>query len=205
MSTEPSTEPTEAVVPSQQPRRRLGLLAVAAVAALGLDLLTKTLVVANLEHTAPVKLLGGLVYFSVLRNGGAAWGIASGMTWVLAIVAVGVVCTIIWLAPRLRSVGWALGLGLVLGGALGNLTDRIFRAPSPFQGHVVDFISVFAPYGDKFPVFNAADSAICVGGALIVLMALLQRDYDGTSTKNKSKAKSDSSAANDKKNEDETA
>jgi signal peptidase II len=105
---------------------------------------------------------------------------ATGMTWLLALVAIGVVVVLIWFAGRLRSVGWAIGLGLVLAGALGNLSDRIFRAPGPLRGHVVDFISVFAPNAERFPVFNAADSCICVGGALIVLLSLLGRDYDGS-------------------------
>jgi signal peptidase II len=70
----------------------------------------------------------------------------------------------------------------VLAGALGNLVDRIFRAPGVLQGHVVDFVSVFAPNGRFWPVFNVADSAIVVGGALIVVLSLLGRDYDGTRT-----------------------
>ena len=70
---------------------------------------------------------------------------ATGMTWVLAIVASIVVVVIIRIATRLRSVWWAVSLGLILGGALGNLTDRIFRSPGFFRGHVVDFVSVFGP------------------------------------------------------------
>jgi signal peptidase II len=101
------------------------------------------------------------------------------MTWVLSLIALAVVVAIVWVAPRLRSVGWAVGLGLVLAGALGNLADRIFRAPGPLRGHVVDFLSVFGADGRYYPVFNLADSAICVGGVLIVLMALFGRDYDG--------------------------
>ena len=80
----------------------------------------------------------------------------------------------------MSSAGWAIGLGLVLAGALGNLTDRVFRAPAPLRGHVIDFISAFKPNGAAWPVFNVADSAICVGGVLIVLMALLGREYDGS-------------------------
>jgi signal peptidase II len=76
-------------------------------------------------------------------------------------------------------VGWAIGLGLVLAGALGNLADRIFRSPGPLRGHVVDFISAFRPYGEGFAVFNLADSAITCGAILIVLMALLGKDFDG--------------------------
>ena len=86
------------------------------------------------------------------------------------------------IARRLRSTGWAVALGLILGGALGNLADRIFRSPGPFRGHVVDTVSVFAPDGSVFPVFNLADSAIVTGGALLVLLALLGRELDGSRT-----------------------
>jgi signal peptidase II len=163
------------------PRTRwtVPLLAGTAVLAFGLDLLTKVLVVAKLEGHEPVRVLGGLVYLQLIRNPGAAFSMATGMTWVLTLVAAAVVVAIIWIVPRLRSTGWAIGLGLVLAGALGNLTDRIFRAPGVLRGHVVDFISVFKPNGAAFAVFNVADSSICVGGALIVLLALLGRDYDG--------------------------
>ncbi|XGP77851.1 signal peptidase II [Actinokineospora auranticolor] len=164
------------------PRRRLVLL-VAALVVYALDLVTKIIVVATLEGEAPIRVLGGLVYLQLIRNPGAAWGMGTGMTWVFTLVAAAVVVAIIWIVPKLRSTGWALGLGLVLAGALGNLTDRLFRAPGVLHGHVVDFISPFAPNADVFPVFNVADAGISVGGALIVLMALLGRDYDGTVTR----------------------
>ncbi|HWE88855.1 MAG TPA: signal peptidase II [Pseudonocardiaceae bacterium] len=183
MSPEPSTDPntdpnTEPA--AVNPARRAWVLVAVAVFALALDMLTKTLVVADLEpHHDTVRLLGGVLYLDVIRNSGAAFSMATGMTWVLSLIAVAVVVAIIWVAPRLRSVGWAVGLGLVLAGALGNLVDRIFRAPGPLRGHVVDFLSVFGANGRYYPVFNLADSAICVGGVLIVLMALFGHDYDG--------------------------
>lgn len=161
------------------PRRRVGVLVVVAVLALGLDVLTKYLVVAHLEGKPAVTVIPGVLYFDVLRNPGAAFSMATGMTWVLSLIAVGVVVAIVFIAPRLRSTGWAIGIGLVLAGALGNLMDRIFRAPGPLRGHVVDWISVFKPWAEVFPVFNLADSCITIGGVLIVLMALLGRDYDG--------------------------
>lgn len=155
------------------------MLVVVAVLALGIDVLTKYLVVANLEGRPAVTVLPGVLYFDVIRNPGAAFSMATGMTWVLSLVAVGVVVAIVFIAPRLRSVGWAIGIGLILAGAVGNLADRIFRAPGPLRGHVVDWISVFKPWAGAFPVFNFADSCITVGGVLIVLMALLGKDYDG--------------------------
>ncbi|MDT8914887.1 signal peptidase II [Amycolatopsis sp. PS_44_ISF1] len=189
----PTPAPAEAVAPPEPetgpaaplPKRRVGLVFAAAVLLWAIDLVTKNLVAANLEGKEPVRILGGLIYLQVIRNPGAAFSMATGMTWVLALVAAAVVVAIVWLSRRLRSVGWAIGLGLVLAGALGNLTDRVFRAPGPLRGHVVDFISAFAPNGEGFAIFNIADSAICCGGALIVLLSLLGKDYDGTSTRTK--------------------
>ncbi|MGH3450620.1 MAG: signal peptidase II [Haloechinothrix sp.] len=168
---------------AELPRRRVGLIAVVALVAFALDVITKILATSALEGREPVPVLGGTVYLQLIRNPGAAFSLATGITWVLALIAIAVVVAIMWLAGRLRSRGWAIGLGLVLAGALGNLVDRIFRAPGVLQGHVIDFISVFAPNGDIWPVFNVADSAIVVGGALIVVLTLLGKDYDGTSTK----------------------
>lgn len=167
------------VVEPPLPARRFAVLAVVAPLALALDIITKTLMVANQEGKPPIRILGGLIYLDVIRNPGAAFSMATGMTWILSLIAVAVVVALVVVAPRLRSTGWAIGLGLVLAGALGNLLDRIFRSPGPLQGHVVDFVSVFGPYAQYFAVFNVADSCICVGGALIVLMAILGRDYDG--------------------------
>ncbi|MCP2304355.1 signal peptidase II [Actinokineospora globicatena] len=164
-------------------RKRGLILVVAALLVYAADLVTKIIVTASLAGEAPIRLLGGAVYLQLVRNPGAAFSMATGMTWLFTLIAAGVVVAIIWILPKLRSTGWALGLGLVLAGAMGNLTDRIFRAPAVFQGHVVDFVSVFAPDGDFFPVFNVADAGISVGGVLIVVMALLGRDYDGTITR----------------------
>ncbi|MCW0214205.1 MAG: signal peptidase II, partial [Pseudonocardia sp.] len=119
-------------------------------------------------------------YLILVRNPGAAFSLATGYTWVLTLIALAVVVVIIRISRKLRSTGWAVALGLVLGGALGNLTDRIFRAPGPLQGHVVDVVSLFAPDGSVWPVFNLADSAIVCGGILLVVMALLGRELDGT-------------------------
>jgi signal peptidase II len=184
VSTEPALEGTTDATPDDTavapPRRRVLLLAAVAAVVLALDVSSKIIAVAELEGREPVELLGGALYLPLIRNGGAAFGLAEGWTAVLALIAIGVVGFIGWIARKLRSAPWAIGLGMVLGGALGNLGDRIFRAPGPLRGHVVDFLSLFDPYGRVWPVFNLADSAICVGGVLIVTMALLQRDYDGT-------------------------
>jgi len=173
----PAAEPAAAI--AQHPRR-VGLLAAVAGTVIVLDLLTKIIAVALLTPYESVRILGGLVYFSLIRNPGAAFSMATGMTWLLALVAIGVVVVIIRMAPRLRSAAWAVSLGLVLGGAIGNLIDRIFRSPGFLQGHVVDFVSVFGPNAQYFPVFNVADSAITIGGISLVITALLGIDFDGT-------------------------
>ena len=160
--------------------RRTGLLAATAGVTLVLDVLSKIIIVMLLEGQPPMKLLGGALYLVVYRNSGAAFSLATGLTWVLSLIALGVVVVIIRLASRLRSAGWAFGLGLVLGGALGNLVDRLLRAPGPLRGHVVDFLSLLAPDGSVWPVFNLADSAIVCGGVLLVFLAATGRDFDDT-------------------------
>jgi signal peptidase II len=158
--------------------RRIGLLAVVAFFVYALDLASKTLVVKFLEGQEPVRLLWDQLRLNVIRNSGAAFSIGTGMTIVFTVIAVAVVVAILRTARQLRSLPWAITLGLLLGGALGNLTDRIFRYPAPFQGHVVDFIQVFPVTG--FPVFNAADSSIVCGGILAVFLAWRGYQIDGT-------------------------
>ena len=94
---------------------------------------------------------------------------------VFTVIAAGVIVYILRTARNLRSIGWAIAFGLLLGGATGNLLDRIFRAPAPFQGHVVDWIQL-----PHWPVFNLADSSICCAGVLGVLLALRGIRLDGT-------------------------
>jgi signal peptidase II len=156
------------------------LLALLAGGVLALDVLTKVVSVAFLEGADAIKLFGGVLYLTFVRNPGAAFGLAQGQTWILALIALGVAGFILWIARSLRSQGWAVGLGLVLGGAVGNLADRLFREPGPMRGHVVDFLSLFDPYGQVWPVFNVADMAIVGGGVTVIVLALLRHDYDGT-------------------------
>jgi signal peptidase II len=162
------------------PEPKTKTLAVLAGGVLALDVLTKVVSVAFLEDSGPIKLFCGVLYLTFVRNPGAAFGLAEGMTWILALIALGVVGFIAWISRNLRSQGWAVGLGLVLGGAVGNLVDRLFREPGPMRGHVVDFLSLFDPYGRVWPVFNIADMAIVGGGAAIIVLALMRHDYDGT-------------------------
>ena len=163
------------------------VLAATAGLAVVLDQVVKELSTNGLTEGEPLKILGGLVYLSLLRNSGAAFSLGSGYTWVFPLVTLAVVIWIGFMTRRLRSVPWAIALGLVLGGALGNLGDRLFRAPGPFQGHVVDMISVFGPYGEYFAVFNIADACLSVGVVLAVLLELMGRQRDGTRVAKKPK------------------
>ena len=183
--TTPPTGSEDGPAPDLEPgvaasRRRLALLLTVGAVIFALDLVSKVLVVATLSDRPPVRLLGGLVYLTEARNTGAAFGLAQGMTVAFTVVAAVVILVILRTAPRLRSTGWAWALGLVVGGALGNLVDRVFRAPGVFRGGVVDFISILDPAGQVWPIFNVADSAIVCGGLLGVLLALQGRDFDGS-------------------------
>jgi signal peptidase II len=161
-------------------RSRLALFAAVAVAALALDVVSKLLVVSHLpEGHAAKRVLGGAVYLDQARNSGAAFSLGTGFTVVLTVVALAVVVLIARVAKRLRSTGWAIALGLILGGALGNLGDRVFRSPGVLRGRVVDWISLFGPEGAHWPIFNLADSAIVCGAVLAALLAVFGVDVDG--------------------------
>ena len=138
------------------------------------DLVSKTIVVATLSDRAPVRLLGGLLTLRELRNSGAAFSIGTSVTVVFTLIALGVIVAILRTARRLRSVPWAVTLGLLLGGAAGNLGDRLFRSPGFLRGHVVDWIEL-----PHWPVFNVADSCIVCGGILAVLLAARGVPLDG--------------------------
>jgi len=163
----------------------VAVLAITAVLAVVLDQVVKELSTKGLTEGEPVRILGGLIYLSLLRNSGAAFSLGSGYTWVFPLVTIVVIGWIGYMARKLRSLPWAIALGLVLGGALGNLGDRLFRAPGPFQGHVVDMVSLFGPYGEYFAVFNIADSCLSVGVVLAVLLELTGRQRDGSRTTRK--------------------
>ncbi|MFD9906453.1 signal peptidase II [Streptomyces sp. NPDC059063] len=156
-------------------RRKIAVLFGVALLAYALDLVSKMVVVAKLEHHEPIDVVGDLLRFNAIRNRGAAFGMGEAYTIIFTVIATGVIVVIARLARKLYSLPWAIALGLLLGGALGNLTDRLFRSPGVFKGAVVDFI---APKG--FAVFNLADSAIVCGGILIVLLSFRGLDPDGT-------------------------
>ncbi|MGH3714005.1 MAG: signal peptidase II [Micromonosporaceae bacterium] len=160
--------------------RVLGWLLASALTVLAVDIASKVIAVSTLEGRAAVRLLGGAVYLVLTRNTGAAFSLGQGYTVVLTLVAVVVIAVIIRFSRRLGSVPWAVVLGLILGGATGNLVDRLFRAPGPMRGAVIDFISVFDDSGGVWPVFNLADSALVVGVGIALLLELTGRRLDGT-------------------------
>jgi signal peptidase II len=156
------------------PHRRIGALLAVAVAVLGLDIVSKVAVVANLTGHQPIRLLGGFLKLRVDRNPGAAFSFAPGLTILFSLIAITVIVVILRSSRRIRSLPWAITLGLLLGGATGNLVDRIFRYPGVFRGWVVDWIQV-----PHWPVFNLADSAIVCGGILAVLLSVRGIRLDG--------------------------
>ncbi|WP_312870826.1 signal peptidase II [Gordonia asplenii] len=170
-----SPDPTHSS-PQRRWRVTVTLLLIAAVV-VAADIATKALAVAYIEGSDPIYLIGDTVRLTLLRNSGAAFSMATGYTWVLTIIALVVVAVIIRFSSRLRSGWWMLGLGLVLGGALGNLIDRIFRSPGPLRGYVVDFVAI-----GWWPVFNVADSAVVCGAILLVLLTIVGIEFDGTRT-----------------------
>ena len=155
--------------------RKLPVVIGVAVFVLALDVVTKIVVVRELAHHAPIRLLGGFLTLVLLRNSGAAFSIGTSATIVFTVIAAVVIVYILRTARKLRSLPWAITLGLLLGGATGNLSDRIFRSPGLFRGDVVDWIEL-----PHWPVFNLADSAIVCGGVLAVLLAILGLRMDGT-------------------------
>lgn len=158
-------------------KNALILLAGAATAILVLDQLAKWWVVTSLPEGVAVPVIGDFLQWHFVRNPGAAFSFAAGATWIFTIIAVVVGLTIVWLSRRIGSVLWALFLGLLLGGTLGNLSDRLFRQPGFPQGHVVDFIST--PW--MMPaIYNIADMAIVSSMAIFILVTIRGVSLDGS-------------------------
>ena len=170
--------PAPGAAPRATPARRRTLvttLVVLAAVVLAVDQLTKQLALDHLTEGVRRPVLGDLLGIQLLFNPGAALGLATGTTWLLTLVAVAVVVVIVRAARRLGSRGWTVALGLLLGGAVGNLVDRMIREPGVARGHVVDFIA----YGDLF-VGNVADIAIVAAAGLLMLLSLRGVRLDGT-------------------------
>ncbi|MBD2758596.1 signal peptidase II [Yimella sp. cx-573] len=169
----------EALTSSAETRttRRSSISVLVAVAVVGyaLDQVTKQWALAALDPGDPHELIGSLLRLNLTFNPGAAFSIGTNATWVLTIIACVVIAFTIYSARRLRSKPWALGLGLLIGGALGNLTDRFFREPSFGKGHVVDFLQL-----PNWPIFNVADICVVSAACLIALLSIRGIGLDGT-------------------------
>ena len=170
-STQPATAADDAT--GLRPHRQVRLLVTVAAVILVVDIVTKVLAVRLLTPGQPVSIIDETVTWTLVRNSGAAFSMATGYTWILTLIATAVVIGIVWMGRRLVSPWWALGLGMILGGALGNLVDRFFRWPGPLRGHVVDFLSI-----GWWPVFNVADASVVGGAVLLVSLSLFGYDFD---------------------------
>lgn len=156
------------------PRRHRLVLGIAAVWIL-LDQVTKFWAERALTEGEPVQVIGDLLRFHLIYNPGAAFSLGIGSTALLTTIACLLVVAILWQTFKVRSLPWAIALGLLLGGALGNLIDRFFRAPGPGVGHVVDFLRL-----PNFAIFNVADIGVTTAACLIALLALRGYLPDGT-------------------------
>ncbi|MGA9748986.1 MAG: signal peptidase II [Nocardioides sp.] len=154
--------------------RQLRLFVVVAVLGYLTDLGTKELALARLDPQTTVPLVGDWLGLYLTFNSGAAFSLGTSYTFVLSVIAIAAAIAVLWTVRRLASTGWALGLGFLLAGVLGNLTDRIFREPSPMRGHVVDFVQL-----PNFPVFNVADICINIAAGFIILQAIRGMRVDG--------------------------
>jgi len=177
--TDSSDAPAEQPLPPPRPKAALTryalIMACIALAAWILDQLTKIWVVSTMTEGQVTDVLPPLLRWHFIRNPGAAFSIGTDYTWIFTIIMVLVSGFLVYLMFRLRSVGWSIALGLVLAGATGNLTDRLFREPSFGQGHVVDFIAL-----PNFAIFNIADMCVVSGVILVCLLTLRGINMDGT-------------------------
>jgi signal peptidase II len=133
----------------------------------GLDIATKIWAVNNLSARNPVEILGSFFQLTLVRNPGAAFSFATGATIVFTCIAVAAVIAILYYSSKITSLGWANTLGLLLGGVLGNLTDRLFRSPGFLKGEVIDWLEL-----TRWPVFNLADSAIVIAAFLAIVLTI---------------------------------
>ncbi|MEO6826287.1 MAG: signal peptidase II [Microbacteriaceae bacterium] len=155
--------------------RALVILAAIALVVLVIDQVAKYLVVHNLALGEQVTVLGMWLKLQYVTNSGAAFSIGSGSAWIFSLIGTAVLCFIVWYARRIRSIGWAVLFGLLLGGLAGNLVDRLTRSPGFGVGHVVDFLQI-----PLLPaIFNLADVAIVSSMVLFLLLTLRGVGLDG--------------------------
>lgn len=160
------------------PRARVWrVFALVALVLYAVDLGSKILALERLSGRDDVRVIGDLLQLHLTRNPGAAFSTGTEYTVALSWIAIGAVLVVLWLSRRLGNLVWAVALGFLLAGVAGNLTDRMFREPGPFRGHVVDFLQL-----PNWPVFNVADICINVAAGLILLQAFRGIRLDGTRT-----------------------
>jgi len=174
VSTTPEPSPDAPEPRAGRTRRLVGRMIVLAVLITAVDQLTKYWAEKSLGDQAPVNVIGEFIQFRLLYNSGAAFSIGTGLTWLLTLIVVIVVIVVLRAATKIGSRGWAVAFGLLLGGAFGNLGDRLFRKPGFPEGHVVDFID----YGGFF-VGNVADIAIVAAAIMIAVLTLRGVGVDG--------------------------
>lgn len=166
-------------------------MGLAALGVYALDQTAKFLVVSSLTEGSTVRVLGDVLQWHYVRNPGAAFSLATGMTWIFTIIAAAVVVFIVIFAGRIRSLAWALVFGLLLGGVLGNLTDRLFREPSFGLGHVVDFITT--PW--LIPaIYNVADASIVTSMVVFMILTIRGIGLDGRRAVREPAGRSDATA-----------
>jgi signal peptidase II len=171
----PATDSRAKASTSRLSIRVLVVLALVALGVYVLDQTAKYLIVTHLTEGEQVNVIGTILQFHFVKNSGAAFSLGTGMTWLFSIVAAAVAVFIVIYARRIRSFAWSILFGLLLGGTLGNLSDRLLRPPHFGEGHVVDFIQVI-----DFPaIFNIADSAIVISMGLFILLTILGVRLDG--------------------------
>ncbi|EEL49588.1 Lipoprotein signal peptidase [Bacillus cereus Rock3-44] len=136
---------------------------------IAIDQVSKWLIVKNMELGTSIPIIDNVLYITSHRNRGAAWGILEGQMWFFYIITIVFVGFIVVYMKKYAKTDMLLGvsLGLILGGAIGNFIDRVFRQ------EVVDFIHVYI-FSYNYPVFNIADSALCIGVVLIIIQTLLE-------------------------------
>ena len=130
-----------------------------------LDFSTKVWALNSVSPVKPTPIIGTFLQLRLVFNPGAAFSVGTSVTFIFTILSAAAVAGIAYYAIKIINRWWSLVLGLALGGILGNLTDRIFREPSLFNGHVIDWIEL-----PRWPVFNIADMAIVCGAALSVVL-----------------------------------
>lgn len=156
-------------------RRYIGLFALVALVLYATDVVTKHLAVEHLTGEPDKQLIGEILQLHLTRNPGAAFSTGTAFTEALTVVAMVAILVVLWLSRRIGSTVWALALGFLLAGVSGNLTDRMFREPGPFRGHVIDFLML-----PNWPIFNVADMCINAAAGLILIQAFRGIRIDGS-------------------------